>query len=688
VGVVAIVANATAAAYDSWRSHLQAVADTSRELENTAHIVAAQTAESLRTMDVLLRDTAEWYARSGAATVPNAVDAALASRAQGLPQLLRMTISDVHGIRRYSSRSGLADLDVSARTYFIAQRDNPKAGLFVSEPMTTMPEQRHVIALSRRLTDKSGRFAGVVTGFIDLDTIQAFYRRINLGALSSMLLLRDDGNDVRLVVREPPVRGGLGKPIPITPEFSMVMQSAVRMRTPIDGVERFVAGARVDGFPLITLVTRNSAIVLAPWREQALRVAGRTLLLTLLGALAIAALVAQLRRIERGERALRESEERYALAMEGANEGHFDWHLQGGPSFVSPRMHELCGRGPDTPVTTHAEVLAETAIHPDDRLRIDATLAEHMKGRTERYELEYRVHHPDGEWHWLLVRGRCMRNATGEPHRFLGSAIDVTERKRAEAERAALEERLRQAEKMEAIGRFASGIAHDFNNVLGGISAYGEMLLDDAPPGSTRERYARNVLTATARGRELVEQILTYTRKQRGKRVPTDLGRAAREALELIRSSIPASIMSVTSIPETPLVVIGNTTQIHQIVMNLCSNAIHAMPAEGTLRVAVVTVDVTAERSVSHGNLHARPYVCLRVEDTGSGMDEATLGRIFEPFFTTKEAGHGTGLGLALVYAIVADLEGGIEVKSVPAQGSTFSVYLPLAEVTVAVPTT
>jgi signal transduction histidine kinase len=255
--------------------------------------------------------------------------------------------------------------------------------------------------------------------------------------------------------------------------------------------------------------------------------------------------------------------------------------------------------------------------------------------------------------------------------------MDVTERKR-------LGQRLRQAEKMEAVGRLAGGIAHDFNNVLAGILAYGDMLLEEAPADSPRKRYAQNVLTAATRGRALVEQILAYSRSQRGKRAPADICRMVAETLELVRGSLPANIRVDAAVPQLPLVVIGDATQLHQVVMNLCSNAIQAMSGGGTLRVAIESADVSAERALSHGTLRLGRYVRLTVEDSGPGMNEATLSRIFEPFFTTKEIGRGTGLGLSLVYAIVTDLTGAIDVKSAVTQGSAFAIYLPLVDITLA----
>jgi CheY-like chemotaxis protein len=213
------------------------------------------------------------------------------------------------------------------------------------------------------------------------------------------------------------------------------------------------------------------------------------------------------------------------------------------------------------------------------------------------------------------------------------------------------------------------------------------MLFEEAPANSPHKRYAQNVLAAANRGRALVEQILAYSRSQRGKRAPTDIRRVVAETLEMVRGSLPANIRLDSSDPASPLVVIGDATQLHQVVMNLCSNAIQAVSGGGTLRVALAAAEIGAERTLSHGTLAPGRYVCLTVEDSGTGMDEVTLARIFEPFFTTKDVGRGTGLGLSLVYAIVTDLAGAIDVNSTLAQGSTFSIYLPLTEIAVAAAT-
>jgi signal transduction histidine kinase len=263
---------------------------------------------------------------------------------------------------------------------------------------------------------------------------------------------------------------------------------------------------------------------------------------------------------------------------------------------------------------------------------------------------------------------------------------EYADQKRAsQEERERLEQRLRQAEKMEAVGRRVGGIAHDFNNVLAGVLAYGEMLFEQTPADSKLKRYAQNVLTAATRGQKLVEQILTYSRTQPGARVPVDITEVVAETLELIRGSLPANIHLEASAPGVPLLLIGDATQLHQVAMNLCSNAIQAMSAGGTLRVTLEAAELPAQ-ALSHGTLEPGRYVRLIVADSGSGVDENILAHIFEPFFTTKEVGKGTGLGLSLVYAIVTDSGGAIDVQSAPPQGSTFTIYLPQAQVTLAAP--
>jgi signal transduction histidine kinase/CheY-like chemotaxis protein len=271
----------------------------------------------------------------------------------------------------------------------------------------------------------------------------------------------------------------------------------------------------------------------------------------------------------------------------------------------------------------------------------------------------------------------ALLETTGE---IVANAID---RDRTETERRELEARLRQSEKLEAIGTLASGIAHDFNSILSAILGYGDMAMLALDPQSRARRHVQEMVAAGGRAVSLVDSILLFTRSSRRALRAIRVQPILEEAVEMLRAANPAGIAIRARHNEgaTAATVMGDATQLNQVIMNLCMNAIQALNNTGTVDIALGVVDVAGELSLVSGSLHPGRYVRLAVTDTGCGMDAATMERIFEPFFTTKPAGHGTGLGLATVHGIVSDLNGRIDVQSQPGVGSTFNVYLPLTEV-------
>jgi PAS domain S-box-containing protein len=673
VGILVLAAFAGSSAYDAWRSYRQIVNDTHRSLDGLAKALAEQAEGSLRNTDLLLRETKAGYAAERGKTDPQ-MNETLARRAAALPHVRLVAIADKRGRPRFHSREVTPAInDVSDRAFFTTQRDHPYGGVFLSEPIVTRLEKRPAVILSRRLDKPDGSFDGVVMAVVDLDEFQSLYRAIDLGAGTTINLIRDDGV---LMVRQPPAEGTQGRIVPELADASHSPDGLVV--SPIDHTLRFVGVAQVPGFPLLAAVTREERVALANWRNEAYHVAVRTLLLVALGVLAIMAVVRQLRRVELGERALRASEERYALAMEGANEGHWDWSFQDGPSYLSPKMKALHGRAVDAPVTTRAQWMADVDVHPDDRRRLETAARDHFEGRTDQFELEYRVRHPDGKWHWLLVRGRCMRDAAGSVYRFLGSAIDITARKNAEEEKERLEQQLRQSQKLEAMGTLAGGIAHDFNNILGAILGYGEMAQKRAREGSAERRYLDNVMHAGGRAKALVERILAFSRSGVGERVQVNVQAVVAETLELLSASLRPGIRLETKLAAGPAAIVGDPTQLHQVVMNLATNAMHAMADGGVLSVTLECIDVAEPRCLSHGSVRGGSYLQLSVSDTGTGIPAALIDRIFDPFFTTKGVGEGTGLGLALVHGIVADLGGAIDVATTHDKGTTFTIWLPI----------
>jgi len=270
-------------------------------------------------------------------------------------------------------------------------------------------------------------------------------------------------------------------------------------------------------------------------------------------------------------------------------------------------------------------------------------------------------------------------NIKGEKF-VLGIARDITDRKKEEQERKKLEDQLQQAQKMEAIGTLAGGIAHDFNNILGAVMGYAELALHEVENKSIPDQYLREVLHAGRRAKDLVKQILTFSRQTDQERTPVLVRLIVKEVIKLLRASLPSTIEIHQNIQSDALVM-GDPTQVHQVIMNLCTNAGYAMRDQGgRLTVNLEPLELDPDFAAGHPNLKSGPYLKLTVSDTGPGIEESELDRIFEPFFTTKEKGEGTGMGLAVVHGIVTGHGGDIIVRSEPGQGTTFTVFFPAVE--------
>lgn len=255
---------------------------------------------------------------------------------------------------------------------------------------------------------------------------------------------------------------------------------------------------------------------------------------------------------------------------------------------------------------------------------------------------------------------------------------EITERTQAEESRQRLEKAFLQGQKLQAIGTLAGGIAHDFNNILYAVVGYVEMSREDVDPASITHANLGKVLDAARRGQELVARILAFSRRQHHDLHPISLRESIEGALALLRPTIPTSVSLHTTFPEKDCLICGNQTQLHQIMVNLVTNAVDAMEGEGdiTVHLEKMPADSPLTQSLPHP---ARSGYCrLTVSDTGHGIDPANLERIFEPFFTTKEVGRGTGLGLSTVHSIVTEHKGEIMVDSRPGHGTTFTLLLPV----------
>jgi PAS domain S-box-containing protein len=380
---------------------------------------------------------------------------------------------------------------------------------------------------------------------------------------------------------------------------------------------------------------------------------------------------------KRAQEALQESEERYRALYDQTPLMYFtvDSHLT--VLSVNQFGAELLGYGVNELVGTSVLTVIYAEDHPLFRLAVEQSLHE-GNGEPQR---EFRKVKKDGTVLWVR---ETMKTHMDLSHQkiFLISCEDITEQKRAEEALAQSEEQLRQTQKMEAIGTLAGGIAHDFNNILGAILGYSELAMTQVSQDQRVKSYLGEVLTAGMRAKELVKQILAFSRRSDQDREAVDLKVIVREALKMIRATLPATIKICSTLEVEHAVVFADPTQMHQVVMNLCANAEYAMRKEGgILDLALTSVEMTANSVVEFPSLKPGAYLRLTIRDSGQGIPDQVLERIFEPFFTTKVSGEGTGLGLAVVHGVIVGHGGHISVSSVMGQGTTFTVLLPRLDV-------
>lgn len=378
--------------------------------------------------------------------------------------------------------------------------------------------------------------------------------------------------------------------------------------------------------------------------------------------------------------ALLESEDRYQKAMdiiEHANEGIFiaqDMHIK----FPNPKTCEILGY-------TREELLQIPfieLIHPEFRNIVAERHKRRLLGEELVMAYPFKAITKGGTVKWVEIKPvRIMWD--GKPG-TLSFMSDVTERKKEEEERKKLESQLDHARRMEAIGTLAGGIAHDFNNILGAILGYTELSLydipDDPPRCKTIKANLDHVLSAANRAKDLVKQILAFSRKDERERKPVIIKQIIKEALKLLRASLPSTIEIKTDFGKALLPVLADQTQIHQVIMNLCTNAGHAMRESGGLLEITLKEVELQNGDVAGKELEPGMYQRLSIRDTGHGMDKQTIARIFEPYFTTKNQEEGTGMGLAVVHGIVKSHHGEISVYSEPGEGTVFHVFLPVSK--------
>ena len=525
--------------FDTLHERQETLALAARQHDNVAGALAEQAARALQATDLILGQAMLLDPdRSGSPQDREAIPDLLRRHMSGVPQVRNLFLFDpARGLHLSTAPTG-ANSDLSDRSYYLAQREQPDLGLFVSEPFISRATGEPTFALSRRLPGPG--FRGIAGATVDVTYIRRLYQALDLGAGSTIELLRSDGR--ALVSREHAELSSEPSPW-LSALHALGTADALHTRIEHPQLGRTeISLRRVPGYPAVVVVGRSERDILGVWRSKAWKSVAGTFVIT---ALAAVLLIAFLRQLERHER-------------------------------VTAQLH--------------------------------------------------------------------------------------------------------QSQKLEALGTLAGGIAHDFNNVLGAVLGYAELAGQHSGAGSLQRRYIDNIVTAANRARDLVARILAFSRPGVGSARPVSLQKILTEVQSLTCGALPSAVNVEMSAPSAPLVVAGDAAQLHQMLANLLTNAVHAVGSGGQVRVRAIATEVSEAHDCTVGRLQRGRYACIEVSDTGVGMSAAQVERIFEPFFTTKPVGAGTGLGLSLVHGIVLDHGAALEVSSQPGAGTTFSVYLPLSE--------
>lgn len=369
--------------------------------------------------------------------------------------------------------------------------------------------------------------------------------------------------------------------------------------------------------------------------------------------------------------AQRKSEKRYRELFENLIDISYQTDSEGNFIVISPSSEKVFGYRPVEVIGRQVEnFYRHSSRHDDFVAQIQ------RDGQVQNFEAEIRK--KDGSFVWVSTNAKLMKNHEGNFVGIDGVTRDISQIKRSEHEKSQLEKHLRQSQKMEALGTLAGGIAHDFNNILSGMLGYTELALNDVQGMPSIKKKLDMVIRAGGRATDLVKQILSFSRSQKSILKPVSPLAVVQDVLKLIRSSIPTNIEIKQSL-NTESYVLADATNIHQVLMNLCTNAAGAMRQSGGVISVILQETTLSQQDLTHHNdVIPGDFLKITVEDTGVGMSKDVKLRAFDPFFTTKDLGEGTGMGLSIVHGIVAELGGFVSLYSEPGKGTAVQVFIPL----------
>lgn len=378
---------------------------------------------------------------------------------------------------------------------------------------------------------------------------------------------------------------------------------------------------------------------------------------------------------------LLETEQRLARALRSTNDGMWDWEVKSGHVYYSERWKQMLGY--DECEIENTFIAWRDLIHPDDLGIALMHWLDQLEGNSEYLDFEYRLLTKHNVYKWIHVRGKGRYDKHGDIEYISGSHADITEKKHALLAREQLETQLRQSHKMKALGQLTAGIAHDFNNILASIMGYAELSKElFASNGKNKlASYLDEISTAGERARELIVQLLAYSRDSGGNDVVLSIIPIVKEVVKLLQSSFPSSVELSISTSEKLSCCMMDPVQMQQIIMNLCLNSKEAMNNKGQIKITLSERKFDSTHKKICDSCHEEftgDFIIISINDTGQGIDQIVFNKIFDPYVTTKEFGDGPGMGLSVVHGIVHQHHGHISVQSIANQGTSIELYFPI----------
>ena len=373
------------------------------------------------------------------------------------------------------------------------------------------------------------------------------------------------------------------------------------------------------------------------------------------------------------EEALQESEKRYRAVVEDMPVMVCRYLIDGTLSFVNSFFCSYYLKYKD-------DLLGQDffSLFPAEVVEVFRKHFESLSPESPTVVFEIRIPQSDGTYRWQEWTNRALYDEDSQLVEYQSIGHDITGQKKAQNERARMEKQLQHAQKVEAVSTLASGLSHDFNNILATIIGHSELAQLYIPDNSMARQALKKILRSVYQAMDLVNLIQTISPEHVAQHKPVQIAAVVEEAINNLRTTLPDTIELVQQIDDDPLVVLCDPSHLNQVIMNLCTNAHHAMwEFGGVLTIGLSAENLDAAAAVQYPNLQPGAFVKLTVSDTGHGIDRDTIRRIFDPYFTTKEKDMGTGLGLAIVYGIVRNYGGTIDVSSTQGKGTTFTVFLP-----------